>query len=234
MNGMLISAYPRAQNYLRVGCPYILLGAAVLVVSVTETQYLPIAIGILAAGSVGMVVWAKSWSDQAATKFEGEMVDFVFAPTPMGSLLSALNKQGVGTGEIATIKLMSSDLVATKKYLSSPRNGDEPFITVVDRCKDMHVLYYGSSDDPNIESGHPRIKFIPTKQKLIEHVNLVQTKSKGEYLWYEPYHQLIDGEDCFAGGAYLIELTPRGIQQVEHRFQDAAPAESQRSNYAYA
>lgn len=220
MNKLLLKRYPKTHDRIRRYTPYgLLIGAMATVAFVKEKDVLTaeVAWGVTA---ILLISWAYYWSRRASNVVDGKIVDYVFTPTPMGSLGNSLGKQGITFDQVDTITVMSADLNETKGYLKRPRNGDEPFLSVVEKYKDMQVIYFGYSKNPAIQSDHPRIKFIPISEKFTEHKNLITTKNNGpSFMWYEPCHDIVDGQDYFGGGAYLIALTETGKKQAEAIFQ---------------
>jgi hypothetical protein len=226
MNAFLLRNAPGLTSSIRKAAPYILLlGALTTIAFVPRDWVVPSAIA-WAGVALAMIAWAYYCSHTVAKKFDGRVVAFVFSPTPIGSLCTELENQGVPIDDIKLIKLMSSNLAYTKRYLASSRNGDEPFDSTLERCKDMNVVYCGYADDPDIRSERSRVTFIRTDSKRTEHVNLIYTRTRGCYVWYEPFHDNNGDREYFGGGAYLIALTPKGLSQAEEIFDDFASSNS--------
>lgn len=218
-HALFMSHFPHFHGWVRKRAPYILLGGSVISVAAAPKEATVAVTAFWLLLAIAMVLWAYSWSRHAANLFDGRIVEFIFTPTPMGSLCAALARQNVPVEDIQFITLMSSDLAQTKKYLASSRNGEESFLEILNRCKDIQVRYYGYSIDPNIQSNHPRIEFVRMSEKRTEHFNLVKTKRNAAYAWYEPCHDIVNGDDCFGGGGYLVELTPHGVVDMERFFE---------------
>lgn len=237
MNTLFLKNYPRMHDRIRRFLPFVLLIGSVGSVAVAPEKYVQAVELVWGIFAILIIAWAYYWSRRAANIVDGKMVDFVFAPTPLGSLGNSLAKQGIDFDQIDTITVMSSNLAETKGYLKTPMNGDEPFLNILDKFKDMHMVYYGFSNDPNIKSDHPRVAFVPIKEKITEHKNLITTKNGPNYMWYEPCHDIVNGDDYFGGGAYLIELTEKGRKQAEEVFKHLPQLESKSDsqiNYAMA
>ena len=148
-----LNHYPRFHTWLRSWFSYLLLAAVVLTVGLAPKEYAIHVMIFWGAVTAFLVYRVHHWKNRAGSKYDGEIVDYVFAPTPMGTLFSSLARQNVSPDMIDWIKFMSSDLAYTDRYVKSAKSGEEPFLNILDRCSTMCVWYYGTSSDPNGRGG---------------------------------------------------------------------------------
>jgi hypothetical protein len=143
----------------------------------------------------------------------------MFSLRPMGSLLASLHENNVSESSILNIKLMTASLQHARTYWTKSRNGDEPLVETIGNNADLRVTIFGRSDDGScVDSPHPRLAFVRTEQKLLEHINLIETKSGQSYVWYESYHDVVAGRECFKGGAYLIKISRDKAKTINETF----------------
>jgi hypothetical protein len=197
---------------------FVLVGGSALLVAFVPETYVSLAIVLIIAACVIMTYEAHGWTAEVKRKFGGVILKFVFAPTPMGSLLAALRENDVPISSIRTIKLMTASLRHAKKYWAESRDGDEPLMETIKRNPKMEVSIYGQLDGTDLETPHPRLKFFSTPEKLTEHINLVETEDHDYYLWYEKFHDVVRDKEVFLAGAYLIKIDQDKAAEIQAMF----------------
>lgn len=175
-----------------------------------------LALGWVAPTSALMLM-ARSHAVQVQKKFGGRILAFAYVPTPIGSLLKSLSTQDVATAELKQINLMSSDLSESVDYYEK---GDEEGVSltrILDNNPDLAVIAIGPSKKRGIKAPHGRISLVVAQggYEETEHVNLISTKGGQNYVWYEPYHNVINRKHYFTKGAYLVETDETGKARVE-------------------
>jgi hypothetical protein len=209
--------YPMAYSFIRANLTVGLLVGSAVTIAYVPTAYLTLAV-LCWAGVAGLIMLVAHQKTRAvARKFKGPILEFVFAPTPMGSVFGSLAKHGVPPDQIKSIALMSGNIKESLRYFESGA-GDGSFFQVLDACPDMHATVYGFSDDPEMQSGHPRVDLIVTRDRFNEHTNLITAKSGKSFVWYEPCHVVSNGNHYFTRGAYLISIDEAMKATIEADF----------------
>jgi hypothetical protein len=198
-------------SYLRKYVGAILIGGAAVTVALTPSHYAIYAMAVWGLIAAWLTVGAQIRTAKISRQFGGGMRDFVFAPTPMGSVLASLGRVGVSPETIATIELMSADVDETIAYFERD-SGNGCFLTTLKHCPEMKVTVYGQTRSTAKE--HSRITVVPTVEKYTEHTNLITTKDGNQFVWFEPYHNVKNGRHYFGKGAYLFEVTPKIADKV--------------------
>jgi hypothetical protein len=170
-----------------------------------------------AAATGFVLVMAQLKTSEVCRRF-GELLEFVFLPTPMGSVFASLSKHGVPPESIKDIKLMSSGVSESLAYYQRHIGGPS-LLDVLSVCPDMRVTVYGPDPRPDtVRSGHPQIDLVITTLMKEEHTNLIIAKDDQAYIWFEPYHTVVAGHHYFTRGAYLLKVKPSVREETERMF----------------
>jgi hypothetical protein len=191
----------------------ILIGGAALTVAIAPMEYALYVMFFWAAFATIMGIDAHLRTRRIIKRFPGSLIQFVYAPTPMGSLLQALQTFGIRSERIAAISLMSADVDESIRYYEEgDANGSPPFLETVKACPDVDVTIYGRCSSRLTD--YKGIKVVCTKERYVEHTNLITTKDDEEYVWFEPYHNVIDRRHYFTHGAYLFRVSHQEADKV--------------------
>jgi hypothetical protein len=199
----------------------IMIGGAALSVAFAPNGLVLYVMFFWAAFGVALAVDAHLRTRKTIKRFPGDLIAFVYAPTPMGSLLEALQTNGIRSERIAEIRLMSADVDESLRYYEEGHsNGSPPFLEAMKSCPDVKVTIYGRCNSKR--STYKGIKIVPTKDRFVEHTNLITTKDDEEYVWFEPYHNVINQKHYFTHGAYLFRVSHQEADKVR-RMLDSLP-----------
>jgi hypothetical protein len=203
--------YATIRKYISI----ILIGGAAVTVALAPKEYALYAMLFWAAFSGILAIDAHLRTRKIIKRFPGELIQFVYAPTPMGSLLEALQTNKIRSERIAEISLMSADVDESLRYYEEGHsNGSPPFLETVKLCPDIKVTIYGRCNSKR--SSYKGIKIVSTKERFVEHTNLITTKDDEEYIWFEPYHNVINRRHYFTHGAYLFRVSHQEADKVRH------------------
>ncbi len=221
-----IPTYELIYSVARRHAPTVVLFGSLISVGFAYNQVSILAImTVWASLAVIFTLFAHVHSREVRKKFGGKILEFIYTPTPMGSLIKSLEKHGVAASSIKSMKLMSADIEESLKYLEKGnlRNDEGRFISdTLKPSSEMNVAIYGYSKCPNVKPNHRRIEIVLTKKRLTEHTNLIVTKNDVPFIWYEPFHDIINGAHYFTRGAYLLKVDKHTRSRVEMEFDKLA------------
>ena len=126
-------------------------------------------------------------------------IDFVYknmslAPHPGTSLLSDLEMTGISVGDIKSMLLMTCNLWRGCEYYDQKLRA---------QLKHVNIDMYGFGACEKVNSN---ITLYPVSKVLIEHENIITTKSGRVFVYYEPSHIFKNCKDILKDGAYLFEV----------------------------
>jgi hypothetical protein len=190
------------RKYLTV---ILLVGSAATFALVPDKYAFPSLIFWVVLSAIVMIV-AQQETRSVARRFGGALREFAYLPTPMDSIVDLLERQGVASDEIDTITLMSCDLQESLNYLfgHTPPGGGA-FGDLLFAHPDIKATIYGRQNGPLRNANYP-IEIKPIIKRRTDHTNLFTAKNGRAFVWYEPYHSVVNGSHCFTRGAYLIEV----------------------------
>jgi hypothetical protein len=145
----------------------------------------------------------------------GKMLEFVHAPSPLDSLFACIRKHGYREADIAELTLMTNDLGTARTYYKSGNGRARPLAMLLEKNPDAKVTILGFRREGNADITNDRCTYIGTKAVHTEHANKIKMKDGSAYLWFEPYHTIIDKKHVFPWGAYFIKLTREREEQVD-------------------
>lgn len=223
--------YHLLYSYARRHCVPIVIGGAAVSVALSPEQFSFVAMLLWSVLALCMTIFRYVRAQSVAKRFSGRIVEFVFAPTPMGSLIECLSTHHVDPEDIKSMQLMSSDLHATALYLTgSKRNFETPFNRLLEANPEIKVTIYGLCNGALHD--FDGISFRRTRDKHVEHTNLITTQSGRHFVWYEPYHEIVKGRHYFAQGAYLVEVSQETATNIHEMFSCLSLAVDERDSGA--
>lgn len=193
-----------------------LVGGAVFSVAVVPIDYVAAVMLFWAFLALSIAVNAFVKTHRVSRLFSGNLLEFVFAPTPMSSLYRSLQEHGIAPTEIASLSLMSADITQSLHYFERG-DGKRAFIDSLKENPDLEVTIYGRCALEVSEFKGIAIK--RTRDRYVEHINLLSTKDQRHFVWYEPYHEILDGKHHFPEGAYLFEVSARTAAQLKEQLE---------------
>jgi hypothetical protein len=203
--------YAATRQYISI----ILIGGAAVTVAFAPDGYTIPVMLFWAVLSVWLAIDGHLRTRSIIRRFPGDLIQFIYAPTPMGSLLQSLQDNGIKADRIAEIRLMSADVDESIRYYEEGHtNGSPPFLDTMKVCPDVKVTLYGRCNSKR--STYKGINIVSTKERFIEHTNLITTKDDEEYVWFEPYHNVINRKHYFTHGAYLFRVSHQEADKVRH------------------
>lgn len=210
----LARACATTRKYLTV---ILLVGSAATFALVPEQYAFPSLIFWVALSAAIMIV-AQQETRSVARRFGGTLREFAYLPTPMDSIVDLLERQGVAPGEIDTITLMSCDVQESLNYLfgDTPPGGGA-FGDLLHEHPDIKATIYGRQNGALRNTNYP-IEIKPITKRRTDHTNLFTAKNGRAFVWYEPYHSVVNGSHCFTRGAYLIEVSATTRDKLLHSF----------------
>ncbi|NPA11263.1 MAG: hypothetical protein GXO62_03380 [Epsilonproteobacteria bacterium] len=114
------------------------------------------------------------------TKIYGKLIDAYKKrenPKPFTSLLLLLEKNGI---KPKYMKLMAYDLNKAYEYFKN--------LDIKAPKLNVEIYAYGE-EEKELNIGNANIKFIPIKNKLETHINLIYDENDDLYVYYEPFHK---------------------------------------------
>jgi hypothetical protein len=213
--------YAQVRKYISV----ILIGGAAITVAFAPEGYALYVMIFWAALSAFLAVDAHLRTRRILKRFPGDLILFEYAPTPMGSLLHALQNNGIRSERIAEIRLMSADIDESIRYYEDgDDNGSPPFLETVRMCPDVKVTIYGRCNSRR--AGYRGVNIVSTEERYVEHTNLITTKDDEEYVWFEPYHNVINQKHYFTHGAYLFRVSHQEADKVRRMYESLPRAKA--------
>lgn len=154
--------------------------------------------------SLGLFAASHQKTRVVCRQFGGNLVAFANLPTPIDTLLDLLTLHGIPAKDIESITMMSTDLNESLDYLFGKDVAGAAFGQLLRENPGIKAVLYGYLTTP-VRVNHPA-ELKPIPKKRTEHTNLIVTKDQRAFVWYEPYHLVVDGKHYFTRGAYLIEI----------------------------
>jgi hypothetical protein len=169
-----------------------------------------------------LILLAHAHAVQVRRQFGDKIRAFVYQPTPIGSLVESLNSQDVATADLKHVMLMSADLEEGVHYYLEGDDEGVSLVRMLEKNPDLTVSVYGPSKNPNVKSPHERMSLLLTTGvgELTEHKNLILTKDGQKFVWYEPYHNVVNGHHYFNRGAYLVEIDELVQGKIQNEYDE--------------
>jgi hypothetical protein len=175
-----------------------------------EIVALWVAVGIIGIVIIGTeILYVKK-------HFPGNVLAFYRSPGPIDSLIDSLETNGVPLNSVKTISLESADLQASIDYYTNSR---QRLLKALKAIPDMRLNVYGPCKNAMPKPLTENTELICIDKELTRHVNLIETKDRS-FVWYEPFHDVINGKHYFTRGAYLIEIDNSLVPQIKKEYDE--------------
>lgn len=168
--------------------------------------------------AVGLTLKAHLNTLRVSRRIGDKIRAFVYVPTPIGSLVESLNSQDVAKSDLKSIALMSAGLEESVGYYKKGDYEGISLLKILDDNPNLVATIYGPAKTLNLRSPHKRMSLVEIEAEPTEHINLVVTNKGQNFVWYEPYHKVIDGRQYFTHGAYLIEIDEAKKSDIQSEY----------------
>lgn len=211
--------FPRARSYLRRWSPRVILFGSVASVGIAP-QYSLYFISGWSAVAAFLLLLSVVTSRQVVKKFGKDILKFVNDPTPAASVLSSLRGSHIAPETIRYAWLESADAPSTVRYIRQRSSGIDGQSFLETLGPNAKIVVLAKTNLPPESRNQNQIRIIPARQRLTKHINLFVTATGRSYVWYEPYHVIINDKHWFPRGAYLIAVSETKRDEILRDYRE--------------
>jgi len=220
-------AFAHVQRHLAT----IMIVGALVTTGLAPTRLsMPVIIFWLIAGA-GCVVFVRVGASNVRRKFGGTILAFVQSPTPIDSLIGVMEQRGISVAGVKTFSMMSADVAGSIAYYQRTDHTKKHLNEILDDCPNTSVVIYGPPDEVEPILPHERMSIIRISERTTEHTNLITMRDGRFFVWYEPFHEIVNGRNYFTRGAYLVAINAGMAFEIQKSYAAMARDYSTREEW---